>query len=224
MNGRLNVQRCGFVFLHCPLFRIFTAIWQARIALLEGERRSFENIKLDFMRRIKMLEYALRMERSVRSFSLYDFPRHLLLKDPSNLPNQPHTPLLPQSSSLSRQMQLLCLKKTTHIAKRKIVAAALQGVKVCFFCNHLTTSSCISSYGHLTLLDSPLPDGRLPNGGSINGPSGRQNYWGSTNWSNPPAGGTIANLGKPPLGRDPKSRARSRDYLKQYVVLASHTF
>lgn len=72
------------------------------------------------------------------------------------------------------------------------------------------------------LLDSPLPDGRLPNGGSLNGPSGRQNYWGSTNWSNLPAGGTIAGLGKPPLGRDPKSRARSRDYLKQYVVLASH--
>lgn len=38
---------------------------QARIALLEGERRSFENVKLDLMRRIKMLEYALRMERSV---------------------------------------------------------------------------------------------------------------------------------------------------------------
>jgi striatin 1/3/4 len=30
---------------------------------LEGERRSFENVKLDLMRRIKMLEYALRMER-----------------------------------------------------------------------------------------------------------------------------------------------------------------
>jgi len=38
---------------------------QARIALLEGERRSFENVKLDLMRRIKMLEYALRVERYV---------------------------------------------------------------------------------------------------------------------------------------------------------------
>ena len=38
---------------------------QARIALLEGERRSFDNIKVDLMRRIKMLEYALRVERSV---------------------------------------------------------------------------------------------------------------------------------------------------------------
>lgn len=36
-----------------------------RIALLEGERRSFENVKSDFMRRIKMLEYALRVERCV---------------------------------------------------------------------------------------------------------------------------------------------------------------
>ena len=41
-------------------------ITQARIALLEGERRSFENIRLDLARRIKMLEYALRMERCVK--------------------------------------------------------------------------------------------------------------------------------------------------------------
>lgn len=33
--------------------------------MLEGERRSFENVKSDFMRRIKMLEYALRVERYV---------------------------------------------------------------------------------------------------------------------------------------------------------------
>ena len=38
---------------------------KARIALLEGERRSFDNVKLDLMRRIKMLEYALRVERYV---------------------------------------------------------------------------------------------------------------------------------------------------------------
>ena len=83
------------------------------------------------MRRIKMLEYALRMERSVSLFPLCDLPPHPLLKDLSNLPN-PHTPLLPQSSSPSKQMQLLYLKKTTQIVKRKIVAAAHRGVKVCF--------------------------------------------------------------------------------------------
>lgn len=44
-------------------WEIERAEMRARIALLEGERRSFENVKLDFMRRIKMLEYALRVER-----------------------------------------------------------------------------------------------------------------------------------------------------------------
>jgi striatin 1/3/4 len=43
--------------------RVSHSLLKARIALLEGERRSFENVKLDLMRRIKMLEYALRMER-----------------------------------------------------------------------------------------------------------------------------------------------------------------
>jgi len=43
-----------------------TFVLQARIALLEGERRSFENIKIDLLRRVKMMEYALRVERYVR--------------------------------------------------------------------------------------------------------------------------------------------------------------
>jgi striatin 1/3/4 len=42
-----------------------TRLRQARIALLEGERRSFENIKIDLLRRVKMMEYALRVERCV---------------------------------------------------------------------------------------------------------------------------------------------------------------
>lgn len=33
--------------------------------------------------------------------------------------------------------------------------------------------------------------------------------------------GTLGNMGKPPPGRDPKSRARSRDYLKQFVTFHS---
>lgn len=38
---------------------------QARIALLEGQRRSAENLKVDLLRRVKMLEFALRQERCV---------------------------------------------------------------------------------------------------------------------------------------------------------------
>lgn len=65
--------------------------------------------------------------------------------------------------------------------------------------------------------DSPLPEGRLPNGSQSIGPSGRPSSWGSQSWVNGSLGGAGAGLGKPPPGRDPKSRARSRDYLKQYV-------
>lgn len=38
---------------------------QARIAFLQGERKGQENLKNDLVRRIKMLEYALKQERSV---------------------------------------------------------------------------------------------------------------------------------------------------------------
>ena len=56
--GRNEGQDGVFKRIHVSKVKL-----QARIALLEGERRSFENVKLDLMRRIKMLEYALRMER-----------------------------------------------------------------------------------------------------------------------------------------------------------------
>ncbi|KAJ3195400.1 hypothetical protein HK101_000367, partial [Irineochytrium annulatum] len=35
----------------------------AKLSFLEGERRGMENIKTDLLRRVKMLEYALRQER-----------------------------------------------------------------------------------------------------------------------------------------------------------------
>lgn len=37
---------------------------QARIALLQGERKGQENLKNDLIRRIKMLEYCLKQERA----------------------------------------------------------------------------------------------------------------------------------------------------------------
>ncbi|XP_064814236.1 striatin-like [Oncorhynchus masou masou] len=37
---------------------------QAQIAFLQGERKGQENLKKDLVRRIKMLEYALKQERS----------------------------------------------------------------------------------------------------------------------------------------------------------------
>jgi striatin 1/3/4 len=37
---------------------------QAQIAFLQGERKGQENLKNDLVRRIKMLEYALKQERA----------------------------------------------------------------------------------------------------------------------------------------------------------------
>lgn len=67
MGDRAGRNEGACAFIKNLQSRSFVLIWllQARIALLEGERRSFENVKLDLMRRIKMLEYALRMERCV---------------------------------------------------------------------------------------------------------------------------------------------------------------
>lgn len=45
------------------LFVLFHAMLKARIAFLQGERKGQENLKNDLVRRIKMLEYALKQER-----------------------------------------------------------------------------------------------------------------------------------------------------------------
>ncbi|KAF8636628.1 hypothetical protein AX17_003437 [Amanita inopinata Kibby_2008] len=157
-------------------WEIERAEMRARIALLEGERRSFENIKLDLLRRIKMLEYALRMERSKQ------------LAQPNS-----------SSKSVMTQSQMTLSQKDDSQL-------------------HKDDSGNSSPRSE----DSPLPDSRLPNGSSIVGPSGRPGSWGSINWANGPGGGTVAGLGKPPPGRDPKSRARSRDYLKQCLQEISY--
>ena len=38
-------------------------LFQAKIAFLQGERKGHENLMHDLVRRIKMLEYALKAER-----------------------------------------------------------------------------------------------------------------------------------------------------------------
>ncbi|KAG9318142.1 WD40-repeat-containing domain protein [Chiua virens] len=142
-------------------WEIERAEMRARIALLEGERRSFENVKLDLMRRIKMLEYALRMERSKQ-----------LTAPPSKL------------------------------------SAAQQGAK-----DDAQSHKDGNSGSSPRSDDSPLPSEKAPNG--IRASSGA-----------PPTGASApsasAALGKASTGRDPKSRARSREYLKQCLQEISY--
>ena len=52
-----------FSFLSSSAYDIILFLFKARIAFLQGERRAQENLKRDLVRRIKMLEYALRQER-----------------------------------------------------------------------------------------------------------------------------------------------------------------
>lgn len=70
-------------------------------------------------------------------------------------------------------------------------------------------------------VDSPLPESRLSNGGLILGAGGKSigplHYLIPLIFFSLCSASTIAGLSKAPLGRDPKSRARSRDYLKQCV-------
>ncbi|KAF7359399.1 Striatin-related protein [Mycena sanguinolenta] len=163
-------------------WEIERAEMRARIALLEGERRSFENVKLDLMRRIKMLEYALRMERSKQ------------LAQP------------PPTSSSVPPAKLAAIQALTSSTSQKDDVQS-----------HKEESSGSSPRSE----DSPLPDARV-NGVASVGPSGRPNSWAGANWPNGPAAAAAAGLGKPPPGRDPKSRARSRDYLKQCLQEISY--
>ncbi|KAF4604036.1 hypothetical protein EYR40_001219 [Pleurotus pulmonarius] len=150
-------------------WEIERAEMRARIALLEGERRSFENVKLDLMRRIKMLEFALRMERSKQ------------LSQPVS------QSILPSKLGMQRDDAQ----------------------------SHKEGSSGSSPRSE----DMPLPsEGRISNGVAA-ASSTRPNSW---NWTNGPSASTMAALTKPPPGRDPKSRARSRDYLKQCLQEISY--
>lgn len=62
-----NLYHVGCVRLHllCTLTALCVRVcFQAQIAFLQGERKGQENLKKDLVRRIKMLEYALKQERS----------------------------------------------------------------------------------------------------------------------------------------------------------------
>ena len=80
--------------------------------------------------------------------------------------------------------------------------------------SHLLTLALIIDFRHP---DSALPQERI-SGGQSNGnpssnPNSRPHTWAGVQLTNGPHGANL--LGKPPPGRDPKSRARSREYLKQ---------
>ncbi|QRV89951.1 striatin-like protein [Ceratobasidium sp. AG-Ba] len=146
-------------------WEIERAEMRARIALLEGERRSFDNLKVDWTRRIKMLEYALKVERTKQV-------------------NQP--------AASAQSNKLASLRKEDDPAPLKEGSGS---------------SSPRSE-------DIPLPGETRQGAPSIPGlPNSRPQSIAGIN-------GLTSQASSNPLaikmtGRDPKSRARSKDYLKQ---------
>ncbi|KAJ3574558.1 hypothetical protein NP233_g1691 [Leucocoprinus birnbaumii] len=162
-------------------WEIERAEMRARIALLEGEKRSFDNVKLDLMRRIKMLEFVLRMERSKQ---------------------------LTQTSSQTVPPSKLA---AIHAHGSSTGSKEDSG-------SHKEESGGSSPRSE----DSPLPESRMSNGGLVLGAGGKFPLRFPSCPSKALLASTITGLGKAPLGRDPKSRARSRDYLKQCLQEISY--
>ncbi len=67
MTTQLKYINISLTFVS-PVLMTSYFVLQARIAFLQGERKGQENLKNDLVRRIKMLEYALKQERYVAFF------------------------------------------------------------------------------------------------------------------------------------------------------------
>lgn len=52
-----------YIFVFLSVSVCLPVLSQAQVAFLQGERKGQENMKQDLVRRIKMLEYALKQER-----------------------------------------------------------------------------------------------------------------------------------------------------------------
>lgn len=150
-------------------WEIERAEMRARIALLEGERRGVENLKTDLMRRVKMLEYALRQERS----------KYLSSSGTSNHTQSASSPSSATAPTVKNPL-LQGLEKGNTSSGRSSPAP---------FAESASTASAIAAAG-----------------GSIN--------------AGALAGGLLSRSTS--SAKDPKSRAKSREYLKQCLQEISY--
>ncbi|EJT98524.1 Striatin-domain-containing protein, partial [Dacryopinax primogenitus] len=152
---------------------------RARVALLEGERRSFDNVKLDLVRRIKMLEYALKSERSKQASSVSAIPANKLASlrtsDPATDSASSSSEAAPASAPPSPRSEPDALPNGPIDPGAKSASS------------------------------EPSPPKNLSD----------SKIFSTAQFSKPSlANLNLGNLGGPPPGKDPKSRARSREYLK----------
>ncbi|KAI8093369.1 WD40-repeat-containing domain protein [Halteromyces radiatus] len=91
---------------------------KARIALLEGERRGVENLKTDLIKRVKMLEYALRQERKKNIGISSQTKRQLPYVTSTNLSSMsPTMESIADSKMREKSQQTLkaCLKEINYL-------------------------------------------------------------------------------------------------------------
>lgn len=89
---------------------------KARLSFLEGERRGIENLKVDLLRRVKMLEYALRQER-VKYLQLQqklNNSNNITSVDSNEDIKKNSTPSLPNSNTNSTEIQTNTAAQTTE--------------------------------------------------------------------------------------------------------------
>jgi striatin 1/3/4 len=167
------------------------------------------------MRRIKMLEYALRVERLVPILSSALSMDVTCLFDASSSKQLSQLAPLASQSALPAKvasLQPASQKDETSSHKEGSSPSSPRSEGISLFYSSPSLADAVK--------DSPLPPERGPNGTSAAG-STRASAWAgpsSSGWTNTNGPASTAAIGKPSLGRDPKSRARSRDYLKQYAI------
>ncbi|KAI8339260.1 WD40-repeat-containing domain protein [Chlamydoabsidia padenii] len=118
---------------------------KARIALLEGERRGMEKLKLDMIKRIKMLEYALWKERK----------RHLdtaIQQPPANVMDdkvEVDISGFPGSYSLHQPSQTIEVSKKPPVITTSASRVCKEG--------RTALKTCLQEINYLTSLPSKLP-------------------------------------------------------------------
>ncbi|RIB27639.1 WD40-repeat-containing domain protein [Gigaspora rosea] len=154
-------------------WEIERAEMKARIALLEGERRGIETMKINLMRRVKMLEFALRQERSKYLAGISS--KQPLTRESSTVStttneeglqnnSQSTTEFSQTSEQSSQQKSLLSSRDPNYrIKSREILKACLQEID--YLTNAATSNPSISNrpLSHPTGLNGNNATNQMPN-------------------------------------------------------------
>ncbi|KAI9496878.1 WD40-repeat-containing domain protein [Zychaea mexicana] len=124
---------------------------KARIALLEGERRGVEQVKLDLMKRVKMLEYALRQERK-KYLAANNKQQHLHENADVDSPNAPSSPVVRNTETSNQQevsAPIVPLAKPENTAESSVAKAKER--------SRHALKACLDEINYLTSMPTKFP-------------------------------------------------------------------